>query len=115
MSAITPPYAGMSNEGQKIVLPDGRTFVFVWSGLIGLVNRRLVARCGDPDKQRRDLKRNSIVRELNCWHCARPFSLGEPYYNRRGAHANRKSRYYDLACAQLVGLIEQVKELEVLA
>jgi hypothetical protein len=114
MSRITPDYrVGMSNEGQKIGSPDGRAFVFIWSGLISVVGRGLITRCSNPNKLRKDLNRNSVVKDLSCWHCAKPLLLSEFYYNRKGVHANKKSRYYDLECAQLIGFIELVQSPKV--
>ena len=101
MSRITPFLQnGMSNEGQRIILPDGRHFEFVWSGLIAEVKRGILTR-----------QRHGILRSpLKCHKCDYEFLLGDYYYNRKGSTMNRHSSFYCLPCAELISFIKPLKE-----
>ena len=91
------PNPAASNEGQSVILPDGRCFRFIWSGSI--------------TETRPSIFRTHITgiphTSLSCRRCDREFTVGEMHYNRRAPNANRKARLYCLACAVMVGLIEE--------
>ena len=99
MSRLTPRVMdGMSNEGQVVSLPDGQRFRFIWSGLIAKTNDTTIARS----------RNGTLASDFLCHRCAKNFRRDEPYYNRKGHTANKKSRFYCLDCAILIGFIEPI-------
>lgn len=100
MSRITPFFDKcMSNEGQQVILPNGSKFEFVWSGLICEVKQNIISR-----------QRNGTLHgSFECKKCGCAFQLGDVYYNRKGVNMNRKSSFYCLSCAQLIGFIRRLK------
>lgn len=83
-----------------MVLPDGRNYRFVWSGLMG---RTSLHRS----------RNGTLGVDFGCHRCNHKFAMREPYYHRKGSHMKR-SRYYCLPCAELLDFIEPVSWFEVL-